>query len=282
MLAEEKARRQGELEKNICELSEKSLDDSGIRNISLKLLEIYRGDFRHNYSSFFQLIVNISKGDKKYNLDYLSDNLENIRSYIEQDFISGTKEFESIYNPLNKLCDNINLEIGRWNYYSQNEQKIEDIKSQSMSLNESMSSATKELERASKQAATIQTELIAVLSIFAAIVVTFSGGFTFLGSVMSSISGVEYYEVVVLVAVICGMVIFNTIFLLMYLVGKITDRNIYAKCNTVDCSCKKRCGGVTKIRKRLPYVFWFNVACIIGMVIDCAVWYCDIRNWFGL
>lgn len=282
MLAEEKARRQGELEKNICELSEKPLDDSGIRNTSLKLLEIYRGDFRHNYSSFFQLIVNISRGDKKYSLDYLSDNLENIRSYIEQDFISGTKEFESIYNPLNKLCDNINLEIGRWNYYSQNEQKIEDIKSQSTSLNESMSSATKELERASKQAATIQTELIAVLSIFAAIVVTFSGGLTFLGSVMSSISGVKYYEVVVLVAVICGMVIFNTIFLLMYLVGKITDRNIYAKCNTADCSCKKRCGGVTKIRKRLPYVFWFNVACVIGIIVDCAVWYFDIRNWFHL
>ena len=282
MLAEEKNRRQGALEKYIYELCEQLLDDSGIRNISLKLLEIYKGDFRHNYSSFFQLNIEISKDNNKYNLDYLSNNLQNIRSYIEEDFISGTKEFESIYGPLNKLCDNINLEIGRWNYYSQYEQKIEDIKSQSTFLNTSIASATKELKQASKQAATIQTELIAVLSIFAAIVITFSGGFTFLGSVMTSINDVDCYEVVVLSAIICGMVIFNTIFLLMYLVGKVTDRNIYAKCNSIDCSCKNRCGGITKIRKRLPYVFWFNVTCVIGIFIDCIVWYCDMRNWFGL
>ena len=39
---------------------------------------------------------------------------------------------------LNKLCDHLNLEIGRWNYYSQNEQKIEDVSSKSVSLNASM------------------------------------------------------------------------------------------------------------------------------------------------
>lgn len=48
------------------------------------------------------------------------------------------KKFEILRDQLNKLCDHLNLEIGRWNYYSQNEQKIEDVSSKSVSLNASM------------------------------------------------------------------------------------------------------------------------------------------------
>lgn len=288
MLAKEKNRRQKELEDNIFQLSEELLDDAGIRNISLKLLEIYRGKFHHSYSSFFPLIVKISK-DTNHNLDFLSNNITNILSYIEDDYIRGEKEFVDIYGPMHKLYDNINTEIGRWSYYSQNEQKIEDIKSQAEEIRSQTENikfqtekATKQLKKASKQAASIQTELIAVLSIFAAIVVTFSGGFTFLGSVMTSVNEAECYEAVVLEAIVCGMVIFNTIFLLMYLVGKITERNIYARCTTPDCSCDVRCKGLTRIRKRLPYVFYFNIFCIAGIIVDCFVWYADIRNCFGL
>ena len=99
---------------------------------------------------------------------------------------------------------------------------------------------------------------------------------------MTSINNAKHYEVVVLVAIICGMVIFNTIFLLMYLVGKITNRNIYAKCTTEDCSCEKKCRGIEKIIKRLPYVYWFNLVAILGIIIYVIVWYCDIRDWFYL
>lgn len=281
MLAEERNRRQKNLEEYIRNISKSLLDESGTREIALKLLDIYQGDFRHNYSGFFPIILEISKSDNEYNLDCLSENIENIRAYIENDFVSGEKEFKDLYDQLNKLCDHLNLEIGRWSYYSQNEQKISDIESKTVRLTSTMQSAERELRRSSKQAASIQTELIAVLSIFAAIVTTFSGGFTFLGSVMSSIENAKHYEVVVLTAIICGMVIFNTIFLMMYLVSKITDRNIYARCLTSDCSCDKKeckCTGIRRIRKRLPYVFYFNIFCISGILIDCVVWLLDIRG----
>ncbi len=209
MLAEERNRRQKTLEENIHELSKKMLEDSEIRVVSLRLLEIYKGDFKHSYSGFFPLILEISKGEQQEDIEYLSNNLESIRTYIENDLLSGVNEFKDIYERINKLCDHINVEIGRWNYYSQNEQKIEDISSTMTNLNSKMATATNDLRKASEQAASIQTELIAVLSIFAAIVVTFSGGFTFLGSVMTSISSIEYYESVVLVALVCGLVIFD-------------------------------------------------------------------------
>lgn len=230
---------------------------------------------------FFQLIKDISQ-DKEKNLDCLGDNLESIRAYIEEDLVSGEKEFKDIYAQLNKLCEQLTLEIGRWNHYSQNEQKIEDLSSQITGMNKDVDDATRKLKKAEKKAASIQTELIAVLSIFSAIVVTFSGGFTFLGSVMTSIGNVNDYEAAILVAIICGMVIFNTVFLLLYIVGKITERNIYAKCKTEDCSCKESCGNIKRLRKRLPYVFYFNLVCIIGMIVVLIVWYIDIKNLFGL
>lgn len=282
MLAKEKSRRQDELEKLIRSLSKKLLVELEIREMLLQLLEIYRGGFRHSYSGFFPLIVLISKSTEQESIDFLSDNLEIIHEYIEKDFVSGEKEFKDIYDQLNKLCDHLTVEIGRWNYYSQNEQKIEDIKSRTTVLNDEMSKATKELQRASKQASSIQTELIAVLSIFAAIVLTFSGGFTFLGSIIGAVNDARHYEAIILVAIVCGMIIFNTIFLLMYLVGKITERNIYARCDTLDCSCRKRCGGLKRIRKRLPYVFYFNVVCIIGIVINMVVWYLDLKGCLGV
>ncbi len=304
VLAKEKERRQKDLEKCIYDLSEKFLDnDTEKREMALTLLELYKGGFRHNYSSFFPIILEISREDNQHNVDLLSDNLETLRDFVETDFVSGQKEFKALYVHLEKLCDHLNLEIARWSYYSSNEQKIKDVESKSIVLNEKMSNAEKELQKASEQAtsiqeelsdakeelkiaskkaSSIQTELIAVLSIFAAVVVTFSGGFTFLGGVMTSVNEAKHYEAVALVAIICGMVIFNTIFLLMYMVGKIIDRNIYASCETPDCSCEHKCWKLNKIRKRLPYVFYFNLLCLVGIVVDFVIWYCDIRNWFGL
>lgn len=286
MLAEEKARRQNELESHIYRLSEKLLeDDIEKREISLKLVEVYKSGFRHNYSGFFPIILEISKENNGYDIDCLSENLESLRAFVERDYVTGSKEFKILYPHLEKLCDHLNLEIGRWSYYAQNEHKIEDMESKTSLLNDGMRKATIELESASERASSIQTELIAVLSIFAAIVVAFSGGFTFLGSVMTSINEALHYEAVVLVAIICGMVMFNTIFLMMYLVGKIIKRDIYARCLTENCSCDnqslKKCNGLQRIRKRLPYVFYFNLMCVLGIVIDCAVWYLDIRGFFS-
>lgn len=282
MLQVERDRRQKELEKCIYEMSKAVLDEtSGIRKVSLNLKEIYNSDFRHYYSGFFSVILDISKDENEYSIDFLSENIESLRRYIENDYVEGTKEFEKLYGYIDKLCDHLSLEIGRLNYYSINDNKIRDMERKTVEVNESLRIATKELDKASKTASTMQTELIAVLSIFAAIVITFSGGVSFLGSALTSINMAKYYEAVVMVAIICGMVIFNTIFLMMYLVSKITDRNIYARCRTYDCmACDTtKCNGITRIRKRLPYVFYFNLLAVAGIVIDLFVWYLDIMGW---
>ena len=94
------------------------------------------------------------------------------------------------------------MEIGRWSYYSQYEQKINDSTLQAVSTTQALKKAEEELKEASEKAGSMQTELIAVLSIFAAIVITFSGGFSVFGNIMESIGSAQHYEMVVLVAII--------------------------------------------------------------------------------
>ena len=78
----------------------------------IKFKALYSNNFRHNYSEFFPLIVEIAKNENNYSLDYLSNNLEAMRLLVENDYVAGEKEFKGLYQPLMKLSDHINLEIG--------------------------------------------------------------------------------------------------------------------------------------------------------------------------
>ncbi len=182
MLAKEKARRQHELTENIYHLSKALLEpDEEKEEVASKLRLLYQGGFRHNYSDFFPIILEIARQDNDYSIDYLSENLESLRVFVENDYVSNNKRYTSLYPILEKLCDHLNLEISRWSYYSQNEHRIEDISSKTDSMTKSLASAQESLEAASKQASSMQTEVISVLSIFAGIAFVFSGGMSFLG-----------------------------------------------------------------------------------------------------
>ena len=272
MLIEESKRRQSELKGHLLSMAVDCMDEAKIRQMVIKFKALYSNNFRHNYSEFFPLIVEIAKNENNYSLDYLSNNLEAMRLLVENDYVAGEKEFKGLYQPLMKLSDHVNLEIGRYSYYSINEQKVSDLEKKNQTLQEDLKQATKELNNAKQSVSSVQTELIAVLSIFAAIVLTFSGSLSLLGSVFSEISKAPVFKSILFLLLI-GLVVSNTVFLLLYIVGKITNRNIYARCKTPDCSCNPQCCGIKRIRKRLPYIFWLNITLAGLVVIDLLAWY---------
>ncbi|MBO5967815.1 MAG: hypothetical protein J6S14_04880 [Clostridia bacterium] len=249
-------------------------DDAEIKELAYSIKSLYKDNFRHNYSDFFSLIVDIAKDDNNYNLEYLSNNLVSLMYLVERDHYDGEREFKGLYHPLRKLNDHINLEIARYTYHSQNEQKMLDLEKRNEKLREELNDATKQLTEAQKKISSTQTDLIAVLSIFAAIVLTFSGSLSFLGNALSGMQEAPFFKSIAFV-LICGVVIFNAIFLMMYFVGKITGRNLYAKCQTKDCTCNNgapKCNGFKRLQKRLPYVFWFNVMLIGLLILDIVFW----------
>lgn len=277
MLSNERNRRQEILRDKICFLAEDILDEKKIRRVVLELKELYTSDFRHSYSDFFPLILTIEKKGENA-LECLTNNMEALRQYVENDFVEGKNEFQEMHKNFDKLCDHLNLEISRVSYYSRNNKITKDLSKRMEEVNKDMISTSKKLNKATKKADSIQTELISVLSIFSAIVIAFSGGINLLGNTLQSTAN-TYICQIILLLLICGLVLFNTLFLLIYLVGKLTGRSVFADCEMEYCNCKAdgkpKCKGLTKIRKRLPYVFYFNILITIFAIIDIVVWYLD-------
>lgn len=301
----ESKNRQEKLKGYLQEMSTYCMNETQTENMVNKLLEVYADNFRHNYSEFFAFILEIEK-IPECNLDFLCINLEQSRLFVENDYLEKKNKKEKsvyslLYRPLMKLSDHINLEIGRYSYYSQNEQKMKDLYVQNQqkvkSLNDNLEEADKlikklkmeieennnSLKDAIRKMASVQTELVAVLSIFAAIVLTFSGSISFIGNALSGLAAVPLYKSAFFV-ILCGLIFSNAIFLMLYVVGKITGRNIYARCESPDCSCdvnkKPKCSPLQRVRKRLPYIFWLNILFLILLVLDVVFWY--VRIFTGL
>lgn len=277
MLTDGSKQKQIELRQILLSMASSCYDERTIRQTATKLNDLYAGQFRHSYSEFFPLIVEISKNETSYSLDYLSNNLKSIQSLIDQECTSSG-EFKYLSAPFSKLRDHINLEIGRFSYYSRNEQRVVDLEAKNEELQKGIDKARKELLDAQKKVETVQTELIAVLSIFAAIVLAFSGSISYFSSALSGMQHTNFFKMCAIV-LLCGFSVFNLIFSMMYIVGKITRRSIYAKCQSEDCTCAKRCSALTRIRKRLPYVFWFNLTAIALLLLDIVAWCLNMNSW---
>ena len=263
---------------------------------------IYTNNFRHDYSEFFPLIVEISKDNK---LDALLSNLQAFRQYIEEN--QTTQESSHVYDSMMKMCVHVNLEIVRMQYYLQNESKIKQsqqdlkmVKSQAENLDKQQNLAKKQAniliekqnsikeqaekleaqqriieiqtmeldnqcKEVSKSVKNAQNEMMAVLSIFSAVVIAFFGGINFITSAITSLDNAPLYKSV-FITLIAGFVIFNSIIILMYLITQIIGRDFF------NCSCEnKKCTGFKQIFKHMPYVFWTNVG-IFVLILACVLW----------
>ena len=270
MLLEQKKECDEKLCQYIKELANNSLDTIELKKYAYKLRDLYAQGFRHSYSLFFPIITEIGE-DTVSNVEFLANNLEQIKNIVEKDNLKDDKEFEKLYSPLLKLTDHINLEIARYLSYMKREEQAAILEQKIEKSNISLNQAKNELGIASRKIKSVQGELIAVLSIFAAIVMTFSGGLNILNGVLAASNNLRFSERI-LFLLICGFILINFIFAMMYFVAKITDRSISARCETDSCTCKNnkspKCRGITRIRKRLPYVFWLNLVILFFMCLD--------------
>lgn len=80
-----------------------------------------------------------------------------------------------------------------------------------------------------------------------------------------------------------GLILFNVVTALIYMITRIIGRNIYTTCTDLhdgDCvngSCDKVCNPISRIRKRLPYIYWFNVIDIAVIVCSLATEYLVLK-----
>lgn len=269
MLSEQTREREAALVNLLKELSNGAIDECQCEAIAERFKNIYSGGFRHRYSVFHPLLQEImDSSDAEQGVsEFLTYNLNAISAYIENKYINnGKSEDTKIYRPIYKLCDHINLEMARINDQRHQEIRLQDIYSKIEEAQTKLERAKTDAEKARKKVNKAQTDILAILSVFAAVILAFMGGMTFLSGAMSSISETRVYKFVI-ACCICGFIIFNTIFLLLYIVSKIIEKPIYARCKSLDCTCEHRCCALNRVRKRLPYVFYFNV-CILVLLLS--------------
>ena len=213
------ARRQEELRLLLKEMARICLEeeDEQISVFASQLRELYIPSFRHRYSEFFPMLVEIDEEESELGLDFLSTNIRKVRKYVERKCAAGDTTYDSLYKPMMKLSDHLSLEIARYSHFiSQNRQimdltdkhqdlqaqlaetterlheatakldqandrfsttetKLKDAEAKLQTIETDLPTATTDLNTVKKSLASIHIDIIAVLSIFASIVLTFAG-----------------------------------------------------------------------------------------------------------
>lgn len=256
MRIDESRKNQKKLEDIIYTMALDFLPDEELKKTAKSLKKLYTNDFRHSYSHFYPLIVEISRDNNDYNLEKLTENLKQMQAFVETDISDGSKEFKDLYLPLSKLVDHMNLEIARFNYYTASEKKTEDLLKQNKKIEKTLAEAQASLDDSKRRAETVQTEYTTILGIFASIILAFTGTITFSSSVLENVHKPSIYRLIT-VTLILGLISFNILFLLIDFIIKINKKE--------ECTSSN----AFKHFKNNIMALIFNAIIIIGILVTC-------------
>jgi hypothetical protein len=214
---------------------------------------VYSDGFRHLYSGIFTAIHDLNDGDPEgYNVAVLANNMQILRGLARDECLKIKDEnapehlehAEQLYGNILKLSDHISLEQWRHSEFEERNEEIRMVKEHADQI----------VRDAEERVSHLQTQLVVILGVFAAIVIAFSGGLTFIGQSLSGIDDAPVFKSTFVVA-LCGVVIFNMIALLMQYIAGIIGKDIGPKWYGHS------------------YILWFNVALATIIGIDILAWY---------
>lgn len=233
---------------------------------------------RHSYSSITALILKL-RNENKEALSNICQNLLSIIDMIED--MPNSEQKSVLIKKINKLFDHVSLEQIRIEVvYKVNEEKAEKAKesyTQALRKLEETNSILTEVDKLVEDSKNIKVEVVTVLSIFAAIIMASVGGLSFSNTTLQVANQGSIFRISFLL-IICGIVILNTIFGLMYIVSKIINRPIYTKCKTPDCSCAPQCKPLERLKNRLPYIYYLNLCMLVLLILVLLGWFFDVKS----
>lgn len=279
-------------EKNNClkEVIRELADDSKLTDEKLteyltRFDNIYSNDFRHDYSEVTRILFSLTSSQDVR--DFMASKVKDIYNKSKE-----VNEKSYTTKALKKLKDHINLENIRMvelikistdvtaanetaatlvGEFDKNQHIIKDLNREIEKAEENVKSVQESIKNST-------TESITILSIFAGIVITFSGGISFIANAISGINKIEPYRLSVFILLI-GNIMFNVIFLLLYMIGKITNKytgSRSVRCFEEICNNKKFSCYVIKY----PYIIWFNFIDIYCIAISLYLSFIDRFNVF--
>lgn len=249
-----------------------SNDRSQIINLFEKL-----GDKKYNFKNIDSCKIDKIKTTDvldQVNLrddEYLTKMLENINLYMRD-----KKTFKEI-----TLFENIIIEIKRQKMHNELINSIEGSKKTIKVTKANVTSQITKLNNMTDKVEKIQNDFITMLSIFAAVIIAFIGGLSMIGSSLQYMGTVSKYRLV-FVLIIIGLTMFNVIYMLLYIISKISNKDISMNFNSnnvcKNCNRENRPGCLIR---RHPILFYYNLFSIIGLFLDYAIYMFDKYDVFA-
>ena len=283
-----------------------------------KLNKVYSNEYRHTYSDIFFKIQQIMSDTLSNNdasdtevLEVLGENLNVLGNRIDDLAAQNSDDanYKNTVSGYKKFSDHIRLEIGRYNFIKSrftgtaadgNSGKATDEHSaidteRVLKLEQAINAIRPRVAQAQKQLDSLDGKLesnkissITTLTIFSAVILAFSGGITFESGIFQGMVESTSYRLVFTIA-LSGFILFNTIFALLYLVGKMAGKRIGTKCKYMvnaddnynqcqscgDGYCTKECAEVSiacSIFHKYSYVLVVDTVLLYVLYSDFFLW----------
>ena len=284
-----------------------------------KLNKVYSNEYRHTYSDIFFKIQQIMSDTLSNNdasdrevLEVLGENLNVLGNRIDELAAQNSDDanYKNTVSGYKKFSDHIRLEIGRYNFIKSrftgtaadgNSGKAMDKHSaidteRILKLERAVDATRPIVAQAQKQLDSLDEKLesnkissITTLTIFSAVILAFSGGITFESGIFQGMVASTSYRLVFTIA-LSGFILFNTIFALLYLVGKMAGKRISDKCKYMvnaddnynqcqscgDGYCTKECAEVSiacRLFHKYSYVLAIDAILLYVLYTDFFLWY---------
>ena len=234
------------------------MDDKTAEQYAEELNDYYNSGHYNLYSATYQWMRRDAADDS--DMEYLSINFDQIIAAYKRIYPADARGLERV----TKLADYILLEQARKGVQSSLELDVKRNLGEAKRTLDELKSLKEDIEDSRKESS---AQTITVLSIFTGIAMAFFGGFSLLGSAFDSLQyGVP---AVAIVSLIVGLILFNTIFVFLYVASKISGNPI-SGCGNRECiSCQDDCEGKESWRKRLSkrYQFIYVVNKVLLVVL---------------
>lgn len=184
--------------------------------------------FRHFYSDIFSVLTKVQQDPKLGNIVFLVENLQILRKEYRAKRKDHYGKIVDISDNLRKLYDHVNLDVARMSYSDDGDRKISGeasiikIQTQIKKIDSDVKETADNQSQIVKELNEQKREYIAILGIFAAVVLAFTAGIAFSTSVLENIHSASIYRLT-FISLIIGLVLINILFGLFYYIGKLVN-----------------------------------------------------------
>lgn len=239
------------------------LKEEELREYTIAICEIYKhSEFRHSYASISRLLEDFAP-DQRDGLSYHVVQIRDVVPAVLEDNGFQIEVQRELQKKMFKLCDHIELECIRLGRIT----RVEFIGNQASfelaSADEKLKSVEERAGELNKKVTDYHAQSISILGIFSGLVVTVSGVIQFTASGLQNLEEVSAPKII-LFLVVSFFLLFNVVFMMMYCIARISGTSVASDCRNRNCSDCGHCKWqLHRLRKKYPYVFWFNVLAII-------------------